>query len=220
MEKEKVFQQFYKCIIEGDKEGIIEISKKALSLGIDPLEAVEQGMMPAMKKVGEMFDCMEIYLPEMMMSANAWSAALELLEPEMAKLGKGRKKAGTVVIGTVQSDIHELGKNMVAALLKTAGFEVHDLGPNVTPSAYTERAEKVKADIIASSALMTTTMPYQKSLIEYLQAMGLREKYLVIIGGGPTNQAWAEQIGADGYGRTANEAVVLAIELMKKKGVS
>lgn len=217
MEKAKIFQEFYWCIIKGDKSGIIEISKKALSSGIDPLEAVEEGMMPAMKKVGNMFDCMEIYLPEMMMSANAWTAAMELLEPEIARLGKGRQKAGVVVIGTVQHDIHELGKNMVATLLKTSGFEVHDLGANVSPSAYVAQAEKVKADIIASSALMTTTMPYQKSLIDYLKAMGVRDKYFVMIGGGPTNQAWADNIGADGYGRTANEAVGVATALVGKK---
>jgi trimethylamine corrinoid protein len=134
-------------------------------------------------------------------------------------LEKGKKldKAGTVVIGTVQTDIHEIGKNIVASLMTASGFEVYDVGVDVPAAKFAERAEEVQADIIAASAIMTTTMPFQKDLIDYLKANGLRDKYIVMVGGGVVNQEWANRVGADGYGELASDAVNVAKGLMTER---
>ena len=212
MTKESTYEQLSAAIIAGDKEKLLGAVEAALKEGIAPSDIIEKGMSPGMKEVGEKFTRYEIYLPEMMLAAEAWERAMKALEPKLLAAGVERKKVGRVVIGTVSGDIHSIGKNIVAAMLKMNGFEVFDLGIDVTASAFVIKAEEVGADIIAVSALMSTTIPQQKNIIEHLEARGVRNKYRVLVGGGSTNQEWADSIGADGYGKTAGDAIALAIK--------
>ena len=204
------------AIIRGDRERTIQLVEGTLGK-IDPLTIIRGGMMPAMEKVGDRFSSGEIYLPEMLMAAEAWSEAMNLLKPKMLAAGESVGKIGTVVIGTVQTDVHEIGKNIVATLLSTAGFEVHDLGVDISASKFIAKAEEVDANIIAASAIMTTTMTYQRDILEHLMANGLRDKYIVLVGGGVVNQKWADEIGADGYGETAVDGVRVAKELLSRR---
>ncbi len=204
------------AIVRGDGEQCSALVQEALP-ETDPLTIIQKGMMPAMEKIGDQFTCGEIFLPEMLMAAEAWNEAMKLLKPKMLAAGESVATIGTIVIGTVQSDVHEIGKNIVATLLSTAGFEVHDLGVDVSASKFIERAEEVGADIIAASAIMTTTMTYQQDILEHLKASGLRDRYIVLVGGGVVNQEWADEIGADGYGQTAMDGVRVAKDLVSKK---
>ena len=216
MTKESTYEQLSATIIAGDKEKLLGAVEAALKEGLAPSDIIEKGMSPGMKEVGEKFTRYEIYLPEMMMAAEAWEEAMKTLEPKLLAAGAERKKIGSVVIGTVSGDIHSIGKNIVAAMLKMNGFEVFDLGIDVTASAFVIKAEAVSADIIAVSALMSTTIPQQKNIIEHLEARGVRNKYCFLVGGGSTSQEWADSIGADGYGRTAGDAVSLALKVMSQ----
>jgi len=212
MPKESIYEELAGTIIDGDKDRLLGVVEKALGEGIAPYDIIDKGLSPGMKEVGERFARYEIYLPEMMMAAEAWEQAMKVLEPKLLAVGAERKKVGRVVIGTVSGDVHSIGKNIVAAMLKMNGFDVFDLGIDVAASAFVGKAEEVGADIIAASALMTTTMPQQKNIIEHLEARGVRNKYRVLVGGGSTNQEWADSIGADGYGKTAGDAIALAIK--------
>ena len=212
MSNESIYERIRVAIIAGDRDKLLVAVENALQEGIKPSVIIEKGMSPGMKEVGERFAKYEIYLPEMMMAAEAWEGAMKVLEPKLLAAGTERKKAGRVVLGTVKGDVHSIGKNMVGAILKMNGFEVFDLGVDVAASAFIMKAEEVEADIIAASALMSTTIPQQKSIIEHLVARGVRDKYCVLVGGGSTSQEWAESIGADGYGRTAGDAAALALK--------
>ncbi len=216
MDKKKALESIHRAIIDGDAAQASEIAK-TISEEIDPLEIVNAGMMPAMKTIGERFDAGEVFLPEMLQATEAWNEVMKILKPIILKRGLTLEKAGTVVIGTVQTDIHEIGKNIVANMMTASGFDVYDVGVDVPPAKFAERAEEVKADVIAASAIMTTTMPFQKDLIDYLKANGLREKYIVLVGGGVVNQGWADQIGADGYGELASDAVAVARRLVAER---
>ena len=216
MTKESTYEQLSATIIAGDKEKLLGAVEAALKEGLAPSDIIEKGMSPGMKEVGEKFTRYEIYLPEMMMAAEAWEEAMKTLEPKLLAAGAERKKIGSVVIGTVSGDIHSIGKNIVAAMLKMNGFEVFDLGIDVTASAFVIKAEAVSADIIAVSALMSTTIPQQKNIIEHLEARGVRNKYCFLVGGGSTSQEWADSIGADGYGRTAGDAASLALKAISQ----
>lgn len=217
MSDKSIFEQLNNALIAGDKSGLEQGVGDALKEGITPSDIIEKGMSPGMKEVGDRFARYEIYLPEMMMAAEAWEGAMQILEPKLLESGSERKKAGRVVIGTVKGDIHSIGKNIVGALLKMSGFEVFDLGVDVNASAFVTKAEEVGADIIAASALMSTTIPQQKSIIEHIEARGARGKYCVLVGGGSTSQEWADNIGADGYGRTAGDATTLALKAVAQK---
>ena len=217
MSDESMFEKLNNALIAGDKSGLEQGVGDALKEGVTPSDIIEKGMSPGMKEVGERFARYEIYLPEMMMAAEAWEGAMQILEPKLLESGSELKKAGRVVIGTVKGDIHSIGKNIVGALLKMSGFEVFDLGVDVNASAFVIKAEEVGADIIAVSALMSTTIPQQKSIIEHLEARGVRGKYCVLVGGGSTSQEWADNIGADGYGRTAGDATTLALKAVAQK---
>ena len=216
MTGDDILKGIEEAIVRGDKEQSAQLVERALG-EIDPLTIMQGGMMPAMEKVGDRFSCGEIYLPEMLMAAEAWNETMKLLKPKMLAAGESVRKKGTVVIGTVQTDVHEIGKNIVATLLNTAGFEVHDLGVDISASKFIGKAEEVDADIIAASAIMTTTMTYQQDILDHLVASGLREKYIVLVGGGVVNQKWTDEIGADGYGETAVEGVRVAKELLSRK---
>lgn len=217
MSNVSTFEQLNAAIIAGDKDSLQKAIDDALSEGVSPSDIIEQGMSPGMKEVGERFARYEIYLPEMMMSAEAWESAMKVLEPKLLATGAERKKVGRVVLGTVRGDVHSIGKNIVGAMLKMNGFEVFDLGADVAASAFVTKAEEVGANIIAASALMSTTTPQQKEIIEHLEARGVRDKYCVLVGGGSTSQEWADSIGADGYGRTAGDAAALALKALSKK---
>jgi len=222
MSNESTYEQLSAAIIAGDKDMLLATIEDALREGISPSDIIEMGMHPGMKEIGERFARYEVYLPEMMMAAVAWEGAMKILEPKLLAAGVERKKIGRVVIGTVKGDIHSIGKNMVGAVLKMNGFEVFDLGIDVAASAFIAKAEEVGADIIVASALMSTTMPQQKSIIEHLEARGIRNKYCVLVGGGAVTQEWADSINTDGYGRTAGDAASLASKVIteKKKGVN
>ncbi len=217
MTDKAIFEQLYNAIIAGDTGGLGQVVGEALKEGIKPSDIIEKGMSPGMKEVGDRFSRYEIYLPEMMMAAEAWESAMKILEPKLLESGEERKKVGKVVIGTVKGDIHSIGKNIVGAMLKMNGFEVFDLGVDIAASAFVTKAEEVGADIIAASALMSTTIPQQKNIIEHLEARGARGNYRFLVGGGSTTQEWADSIGADGYGRTAGDAVTLALKALSQK---
>jgi len=212
MERKQILGNLAAAMVEGNREKARENAQLVLRSQIDPLEAVEQGLSKGMATVGERFEKGEAYLPELLMAADTFNAAMEILRPEIEAQKKQVKKAGTVLIGTVKGDVHNIGKNIVATVLETHGFEVIDIGVDNPSLNFIQEAEKVKAQVIALSSLMTTTMPGQKEVIETLKEMHLREKYFVIVGGGPVTQEWADKIGADGYGRSA----VQAVEIVKK----
>ena len=193
-----------------------EAARLLIKENYDPLEGIENGLSKGMKVIGEKFSKLEIYLPDLMMAAGVFDSAMAILKPHISSDSKSTQK-GTVLIGTVKGDIHKIGKDLVAMLLETGGFEVHNIGEDVSTSKFIEEAGRVDADIIALSSLLTTSMASQKDLIDILKEIGQREKYLVMIGGAPASQEWADEIGADIYGENAERAVTLALEFMSKK---
>ncbi len=213
MEEKALFAELGRAVFEGDDETLVSLVQENVD-AFDPLAMVEKGMMQGMVEVGDKFSAGEVYLPELLMAAEAWEAAMKILKPKLADMGASLKKSGTVVIGTVQTDIHEIGKNILANLLTTAGFEVHDIGCDASASKFLDKAQEVQADIIAASAIMSTTVPYQKDIVDLLESRGLRDEYLVMVGGGVVTQEWAGKIGADGYGDLASDAVDEAKRLM------
>ena len=217
MKKEEIFEDLRRAIIDLDEEKGERAAVRLIEEKISPIEGIEKGLSEGMKTIGEMFNKSEIYLPEMIMAADVFGSVMEILKPHISAESLDKMKRGTVVIGTVKGDIHAIGKNIVAMLLETAGFTVHNLGVDVATSTFIEEARKVKADIIGLSSLLTTTMPAQKDVIDILKEMGERDKYTILIGGAPTSQDWADEIGADGYGETAESAVSLALKLVAKK---
>jgi corrinoid protein of di/trimethylamine methyltransferase len=193
-----------KLIEEGDAEEAKVLTEKLLKAGINPLEMID-ALTKTMAHVGDLFAKLEIFLPEIMLSGEALSAAVEVLEPYLEASG-GRDVKGKVVLGVVKGDLHEIGKNIVKLILETNGFIVKDLGYNVDSLTFVREAEAMGADFIASSSLMTTTMPRQLEIIEILNSKGIRHNYKVVIGGAPTSQMWADKIGADLYCYDAKSA--------------
>jgi len=217
MKKEEIFEDLFSAVVDLDREKAQRAANELVKEKLDPLEGIEKGLSKGMEVIGEKFEKLEIFLPELIMAADVFNSAMKILEPQILAGEKSKIEKGRVVIGTVKEDIHEIGKDIVAMLLKTAGFTVYNLGKDVPASTFLEEAEKVNADIIAMSSLLTTSMGHQKELIDILKEKGERDKYAVIIGGAPTSQAWADEIRADGYGKTAKDAVSVALELMSKK---
>jgi corrinoid protein of di/trimethylamine methyltransferase len=212
-----IFSDMKQSIIDGDVDAAEELARRALEEGIDPLEAVNLGYLPGMQQVGVDFGAKVLFLPDVVIAAEAMKKATAILEPEMARRGSERTVAGRVVLGTVKGDIHEIGKSLVGTLLSANGFEVHDLGVDVPFAKFAEKAREVNADIVGVSALLTTTMTGQQSVIEALDDQGVRPRVKVIVGGAPVTREWAEKIGADGYSGDALAAVVLAKSLMASK---
>lgn len=202
------YQPLHDAILSGDAAAARQLTEQALAAGADPLVLVNEHMIPAMAEVGRRYECNEFFVPELLLSARAMKASLELLRPLL--VASGREPAGRVAIGTVKGDLHDIGKNLVAAMLEGGGFEVIDLGVNVAPERFVEAVQEKKAQIVAMSALLTTTMPSMKTTIEALEAAGVRRQVKVLIGGAPVTQRFADEIGADGYSENAPGAVTLA----------
>jgi len=220
MQKEEIFEDLFRAIVDLDEEEGKRAGVKLIEEKIDPVEGIEKGLSKGMKIVGEKFNNSEIYLPEMIMAADVFNSVIDILKPHISAESLDKTKRGTMVIGTVKEDIHAIGKDIVAMLLGTAGFTVYNLGTDVATSTFIEEARKVNADIIGLSSLLTTTMPTQKDVIDILKERGERDKYIIMVGGAPTSQDWADEIGADGYGETAESAVSLALELVAKKRIT
>jgi len=211
---EKTTRELRRTVLSYDVEGAILAAKKAVEVGVDPLKAIEEGLAQGIREVGNKFGKGEIFLPELVMAAEAMKKALEVLEPELKRKKKERKTLGRVLLGTVAGDIHSIGKTIVAAMLTANGFEVYDLGEDVPTERFVEKVRELKPDLLGLSALLTTTLPAQEVVIETLKREGLRKTLKVIIGGAPASKEWAEKIGADGYGANAVEAVQVSKKLL------
>ena len=211
---EQLLSAMRQSIVDGDLDQAEALARQALEQGIDPLVAINQGFVPGINTVGDQFGAGEIYLPELMMAAEAMKKAMAVLQPEMARRGVQRQYLGKVVLGTVKGDIHEIGKNLVATMLSASGFDVHDLGVDVPSARFAEMAREVDADIVGVSALLTTTMTGLKHVIDALDDMRLRPRVKVIVGGAPVTRDWADEIGADGYSEDAMGAVAVAKKLV------
>jgi len=196
------------AILEGDAKTAAAVTKEALDAGVDPVVLIQKHMVPAMDEVGRLYEAEEYFVPELLLAARAMKASLELLRPLLAV--SGAEPAGRVVIGTVKGDLHDIGKNLVGSMLEGGGFEVIDLGADVAPDKFIEAIQTRGARIVCLSALLTVTMPSMKKTIEALKEAGVREQVKVLVGGAPVTPQFAEEIGADGYGETANAAVALA----------
>lgn len=206
--------EIFDAIIDGDKETTLKWVESALAAGLSPAEILQDGMIAAMDEVGRLFEGGEIFVPEMLVAARAMKAGLELLRPLLVKLGI--EPAGTVVLGTVAGDMHDIGKNLVGMMLEGAGYEIIDLGINVAPEAFI-KAIKDGNDIIGMSALLTTTMISMDKTIRAIEAAGLRDQVKIIVGGAPVTAEFAQHIGADGYADDASQAVTLVKSLVAKR---
>ncbi len=216
MSELEILEKAYKSILEYDAEKAELIAKEAVEAGIAPVKILEDGFSPAIKELGDKFEKMEIFLPELVMAANAMKAAVNVLEAALRKTGESLPSKGTVVLGTVEGDIHDIGKTIVGATLAAAGYKVHDLGVDVPVPRFLEAAEETGARVIAASALLSTTMLRQRDLVEFIKNRGKKEKFLVIVGGAPVTKEWASQIGADAYARDAVEAVKVLDTMLGK----
>ncbi|MBT8371703.1 MAG: corrinoid protein [Deltaproteobacteria bacterium] len=210
MDQHELLGHLKQAMVALDQDEVFSKTEMSLAQGINPLEIIQGGLMPGLNVIGEQFESEEIFLPELMKSAQIFQGAMHLLQPKIQEQGVSAEKKGTVVIGTVKGDQHYIGKNIVKLLMETSGFDVHDLGVDVDPFAFIVKAEEVQANIIALSALLTTTLVGQKDLLEALEGQGKRNKFKVIVGGGAVTQAWSDEIGADGYAENAYGAVELA----------
>jgi corrinoid protein of di/trimethylamine methyltransferase len=206
---EQIYARMRASIENYDSEEAAAAAREAVAAGVNLLEAVEQGFAEPIRALGEAFDRMEVFLPQLMLGSEAMKAGMAVMEQAIRAAGGQLSNKGVVVIGTVEGDIHDIGKTVVAALLAANGYEVRDLGVEVPASRFIEAAGSMKADVIGMSALLSTTMLHQRDVLELLRGKGLRDRYCVVVGGAPVTQAWAEEIGADGYARGAFEAVKL-----------
>lgn len=211
---EALFQQMAQSIIDGEAEEAGDLARQAIAQGVDPLAAINNGFVPGLDEVGAQFGTGEMFLPDLVLAAEAMKTAVAILEPELARQGTERVSLGKVVIGTVDGDIHDIGKTLVATMLSASGFQVFDLGVNVPIPQFAQKAREVGADIVGVSALLTTTMVKQRNVVEALDDMGLRPKVSVMVGGAPVTREWADEIGAEGYSEDAIGAVAVAKQMM------
>lgn len=206
------FKPLHDAVLNGDVKTAKSVTEQAIKDGVEPMKLIQDYMMPAMGEVGRRFECSEYFVPELLLSARAMKGALELLRPLLAK--GGAQPTGRVVVGTVKGDLHDIGKNLVVAMLEGGGFEVTDIGVNVTPEQFVAAVKQEKPQILALSALLTTTMPAMKDTIEALKQAGVRDQVKVLVGGAPITQRFADEIGADGYGENAAGVASLAKRVM------
>ncbi len=202
------------AVATGEVDDTVRLTREALDSGIAAMDIIKEAIEPAMKDIGERFGNGEAFLPELILAGDAASGSMDLLIDKLVSEGGESVLKGTVVLGVMYGDHHDIGKNLVKALLSANGFKVLDLGINITAKQFIEDAKKANADIIACSALLTTSLPFQRELIELLGAMGIRENYYVIVGGGPVTAQWAQDIKADGYGFTGADCVNLCKKLV------
>ena len=214
MTHERLFDEMTRAVIDGLPDRARSLAEEALRLGVDPLAAIDQGLKPGMDVVGGGFARGELFIPDLMMSGEAMKAAIGTLEPELVRRHAQRQVLGRVVIATVKGDIHEIGKTLVATMLAANGFEVHDLGVDVSARDVVDAVRRFNADLVGLSALLTTTVLYQDTVIQTLKEAGVRDQVKVLVGGVPASQEWAEEIGADGYAENATEAVEVARRLV------
>lgn len=205
-------KQLRDAVLKGDAKTAKAVTETALAENIEPMRLVQEFMMPAMAEVGRRFECNEYFVPELLLSARAMKASLELVRPLLA--AKGEQPAGRVVIGTVRGDLHDIGKNLVAAMLEGGGYEIIDLGVNVAPEQFITAVKDKQANLVAMSALLTTTKPAMKTTIEAFRQAGVREQVKILIGGAPVTQTYADEIGADGFSESAAGAVAAARKVL------
>jgi corrinoid protein of di/trimethylamine methyltransferase len=213
MDKE-LLEDMAQSVIDGEVEDAERLARQAIEQDVDPLDAINQGFVVGVNHVGEGYAAGEMFLPDLVLAGEAMKAAVAVLEPEMKRRGTKRQMLGTVVMGTVEGDIHDIGKTLVATMLSATGFQVYDLGVDVPVETFLEKARETNADVVGLSALLTTTMVKQKTVIEALEEAGLRPQVKVMVGGAPVTRGWAEEIGADGYSEDAIGAVAVTKELV------
>jgi trimethylamine corrinoid protein len=216
--KEEIMEGLEEAVRTFDSERARVLSEKAIETGIDPVEVLEEGLAKALREIGDRFGRGDAFITELIAAAQVMEAGSEVLNKEIKRRGASRKSVGRFLIGTVEGDIHSIGKNIVKTMLTAAGFEVIDLGIDVKAETFVEKAREHEPDIIGLSALMTTTMIKQREVIEALIAAELRKRAKVIVGGAPVTEEWVEEIGADACGLDAGSAVQIALALMEKRG--
>lgn len=210
---DELFQKLYQSVIDGEKESAVALAEQALEQGVDPLSCISEGLTKGIQKVGELFNDGEYFLPQLIMGAEAMKGAMAILEPTLVG-DKKREVIGRVVVGTVEGDLHEIGKTLVGTMLAANGFQVTDIGVNNSSEEFIGAIREASADIVGASALLTTTMVQQKKLIEDLEQAGLRERVKVMVGGAPVTARYAKEIGADGFAEDAISAVDMAFGLV------
>lgn len=219
MTRDQYNQRAIESIKEGDEDAVAKVLDDAKAEGISAVDLLQEGFSKGMEELGEEFANGDIFLPELIVAAEAMKVVTDRVEEELSASGETMKKKGTIVIGTVQDDVHDIGKSICASMLKAAGFEIYDLGKQVPVQAFIDKAKEVNADIIASSALLTTTMTHQEEMEAVLKENGMKGKVKTMVGGAPVSQIWADKIGADGYSEDASsccrKAEELMLELMK-----
>lgn len=204
-------KKLYDAVLNGDQKTSVAITREALDAGTDPMVLITDYMVPAMDEVGRLFECEDYFVPELLLSARAMKGSLELIRPLLA--ARGDEPVGRVVIGTVKGDLHDIGKNLVASMLEGGGFDVIDLGADVSAERFIEAVQARNANIVCLSALLTVTMPSMRTTIEAIKAAGVRDRVKIMVGGAPVTAQFAEEIGADGYSDNASAAVALARRL-------
>ena len=210
---QEIYEKLAQAVIDGEPEDAEEWAKKALEQGLEPLDCINKGLSPGIDRVGELFASGEYFLPDLIIGGDAMKAALTVLEPALSA-GQEREVLGRVVLGTVQGDLHEIGKTLVGTMLTANGFLVTDIGVDKTAAEFVAAIKETGATLVGASALLTTTMLHQKEVIEALKEAGLRDKVKVMVGGAPITESWAEEIGADGYSDDAIGAVAVAKRLV------
>ena len=210
-----LIQEISECLQKGKAKNVKALVQQALDENLDPKEILYEGLLDGMMAIGTKFKNNEVFVPEVLVVARAMNAGLSILEPKLIEVGN--EPVGKAVIVTVKGDLHDIGKNLVVMMLKGAGFEIYDLGVDVEPAKYIDKAEEVGADIICMSALLTTTMPSMKDCLEQLEERNLRDKYIVMVGGAPVNESFAQKIGADYYTPDEASAAETAREAVMKK---
>jgi len=217
LKEQEILKRLSDAVLQFDSEAAADAARASIAAKMNPVRAIEEGLAVGLRVIGDKFEAGELWLPHLILGAEAMEAAIKVLEEHMPRGALESTSRGTVVIGTVEGDIHDLGLRIVASMLRANGFKVYDLGCNARSLDLIQKAKEVDADIIAASSLMTTTMPFMRDLVEALESAGLRDRFKVLVGGGPVSKEWAKAIGADGYGKDASEAVKAAKQLVQKE---